>query len=162
MNFLTLVLTALLFLAPAHGQVRKCTMPDGKVTYSDVLCSNSTVREAAVNTKENSLDTSAIRQHSAKIKAEGEIADGMQNAPIECKFKSFNNNDDKGKVLADKAQLECVKNIQAKKSGQPTSTDDYAMWKDHFEQESQKRQAMLQRLTGGQCASGNLRNGRCY
>ena len=35
-------ITTLLLLATlvgtAHAQVRKCILPDGKVTYSDVLC----------------------------------------------------------------------------------------------------------------------------
>lgn len=33
-----------LLTAPAHAQLRKCTGPDGKVTYSDVLCNTASTK----------------------------------------------------------------------------------------------------------------------
>jgi hypothetical protein len=66
--------------------------------------------------------------------------------PAECKFKSFKNNDSKGKILADNATAECVENMVRKANGQPISLEAYNLWKDHHSIESDKRNAAIARI----------------
>ena len=139
--------TAFLVLTNAQGQVRKCIGPDGKVTYSDFVCDARTANETSVRTNVNNIDRSAERQEIQQRKTATELENLLQTLPTVCKFKAFINNDEKGQVLANKAQLECIKNIQAKKQGQPISQDDYQAWKDHHSMESDKRQKTLSRLS---------------
>lgn len=140
-----LIVTTLLICFAAQAQVRKCTGPDGKVTYSDSLCSGNTSRESAISTNANTIDGSNLRREGQRIRADEETANAMQNAPPECKFKSYKNNDSKGKALADKAQLECVRNIKLAKEGLSTSKEDYALWRDHYDQTTSVRQGNLNR-----------------
>lgn len=63
----TLLVIAL--AAPAQAQLRKCTARNGKVTYSDVACPNSTQSERSVETDGNTLDSSALRDKIQKDKA---------------------------------------------------------------------------------------------
>lgn len=48
----------------AHAQLRKCTTPDGKVTYSDTLCSNSSTTMSIKNPTGNTIGNSASRTAS--------------------------------------------------------------------------------------------------
>lgn len=145
-NLLTAALLFILLSGSAQAQVRKCTGPDGRVTYSDFICTGSTVKETSVNTNANHIDYSAARQDVEQRKAASDLENPRQSPPPECTFKAFKNNDEKGQVLADKAQLECLRNIEAKKRGQPISKEDYQAWLDHHSLESGKRQALLGRL----------------
>lgn len=65
---ITAALVALLY-SHAHAQPRKCTATDGKVTYSDVACPDSTAAERPVETRGNTLDGSALREQVQKDKA---------------------------------------------------------------------------------------------
>lgn len=65
---ITTSLIALLW-APAQAQPRKCTAPDGKVTYSDVACPDRTASERPVETSGNTLDGSALREQAQKDRA---------------------------------------------------------------------------------------------
>lgn len=62
-------LLPLLLCAAAQAQPRKCTGPDGKVTYSDVACPDRTVAERSVETSGNTLDGSGLREQAQKDKA---------------------------------------------------------------------------------------------
>lgn len=144
----------LLALSTAQAQLRKCTGPDGKVTYSDVLCGNKTVGESRVNTNANTLDYSGMRKAAGQMEAaqeqnraneradqlDNEIANLMANPPIQCRYKYHSLGDEKGKALAIAARKECIMNIRASKLGQPQSKTDYALWNDHFNQTAVSRQ----------------------
>jgi hypothetical protein len=151
LNYKLAVVLVVLLCVNAQAQLRKCTGVDGKVTYSDVLCASTSTTQS-VKVHENSLDTSALRQEGRNL----ESRSLMTAPPTECKFKAFENGDEKGKVLGPKATEECIKNIQARKEGRPTSQDAYTMWKDNFDQESEKRHAFLQRNAARQGANCNV------
>lgn len=52
----TIIIAALLLAAvSAQAQVRKCTGPDGKVTYSDFICGKDTANETGVRTDANTI-----------------------------------------------------------------------------------------------------------
>ncbi|MDP3843076.1 MAG: hypothetical protein Q8Q81_10870 [Oxalobacteraceae bacterium] len=65
----------------------------------------------------------------------------ISNAPLECKFRSYKFGDDKGKLLADNAKAECMRNIERKKDGrgQEASLEAYNFWKDHSQMTAAKR-----------------------
>jgi type IV secretory pathway VirB10-like protein len=65
---ITASLVALL-CAPTHAQTIKCTAPDGKVTYSNVACPDSTQTAKPVDTSANTLDGSALREQAQRDKA---------------------------------------------------------------------------------------------
>jgi hypothetical protein len=134
-----LLMAGLLVAVCSSAQVRKCTGADGKVTYSDFVCGGTTSRESLVRTDVNNIDHSSSRQEVQQARATAELENLLQSPPSECKFKSYKNGDARGKVLADKAELECVRNIGAKKQGLPTATDDYEMWRGHHTLEASKR-----------------------
>lgn len=48
----------------AHAQVKKCTTPDGKVTYSDTLCNNSSTTMSIKNQNGNTIGNSGSRTAS--------------------------------------------------------------------------------------------------
>ncbi len=69
MKSTVLALLCLAIACGAHAQVRKCTMPDGKVVYSDVICTDIAAKESKVNTKANVFDGSSVRAQAAKSEA---------------------------------------------------------------------------------------------
>lgn len=71
MKLSLLITTSLIALlcAPAQAQPRKCTAPDGKVTYSDVACPDSTRSERSVDTRANVMDSSELREKVQRDKA---------------------------------------------------------------------------------------------
>lgn len=76
----SLLLTlALVVCASASAQVRKCEK-DGKVVYSDVVCTDTTARESRVNTNANSIDHSGLRQQAANDKAQVLAAQAKEKA----------------------------------------------------------------------------------
>ena len=141
-----LVIASMLLCFNAHAQVRKCTGPDGKVTYSDVLCASPTARESAVDTSANTIDHSGLRKEAQRMRETEELADLTANTPRECRFKYYVYGDPKGKVLSQKAKAECLQNILAAKQGKPASKEAYAMWKDHFDQTATSRRAIGQQI----------------
>lgn len=62
----------------ADAQARKCTAPDGKVTYSDVACPDSTAAERTVETRGNTLDGSALRDQVQRDKAAATQAEATE------------------------------------------------------------------------------------
>ena len=71
MNRNLLIAASLLCLVggPTHAQTIKCTAADGKVTYSNVACPDSTQSVKPVDTSANTLDGSALRDQAQKDKA---------------------------------------------------------------------------------------------
>ena len=53
----------------AQAQTTKCTAPDGKVTYSNVACPESTQSVKPVDTSANTIDSSELREKAQKDKA---------------------------------------------------------------------------------------------
>jgi hypothetical protein len=62
MKFAWILAAACLFCSSSEAQLRKCIAPDGKVTYSDVLCDGNTISERQVNPRGNTLDSSGFRE----------------------------------------------------------------------------------------------------
>ena len=58
-----------LLCAHAQAQTIKCTAPDGKVTYSNVACPDSTTSKRTVETRGNTIDSSELRAQAQKNKA---------------------------------------------------------------------------------------------
>lgn len=146
MKSAVIIATILLLSFNAHAQVRKCTGPDGKVTYSDVLCASPSARESTVDTSANTIDHSGLRKEAQRMRETEELDSLATNTPRECRFKFYAYGDPKGKVLSEKAKNECIRNIVAAKQGKPTSKDAYAMWKDHFDQTATARRAVGQQI----------------
>lgn len=142
-----LVMAATLWLLTsgyATAQVRKCTSLDGKVTYSDFVCaSNATEHGVTVNA--NSIDASSWRKQTKKTRTDDAVEKALQENSGQCKFSSYVYGDSKGKILADAAKEECLRNIAAKASGQTITLDAYNMWKDHSTQKDASRRAAVTR-----------------
>ena len=138
----------LILCANLHAQARKCVGADGKVAYSDVLCDSRSSSQSEVNTNANTIDHSGLRREAQKLRAEKDGAASSERLdilrqinPLECRFSFMVVGDSKGKKLAANAKEECLRNIEAKRSGQSGSQDAYSLWKDHFAQTSANRQA---------------------
>jgi hypothetical protein len=125
-----IIITAVLLVVACttHAQVKKCTGPDGKVTYSDALCGAGTAKETGVATNYNTVGSAPGSQEQRPI-------------PQKCKFNYYSVGDPKGKELAEDASKECIANIAAKESGGTTSLDAYTLWKDHHQLATSKRNA---------------------
>ena len=104
---------ASLLCCPAHAQPRKCTAPDGKVTYSDVACPDRTTFERAVETGGNTLDGSGLREQAQKDKA-----DSAQARATERERAAF----EAGSRQQAKAQAEAA----AKQEAQKAQSDEAA------------------------------------
>ena len=139
----------------AQAQVRKCTGPDGRVTYSDFVCGANTVRETGVNTNNNTLDASGMREDAQRSRSQDAVAQAQQQGAGRCRFSYFELGDSKGKALAADAKAECLSNLSAKALGQPTSLEAYDMWKDHSTQKSSERQNAGNRASAAASAQAN-------
>lgn len=146
------LLLACTVVGSAHAQVRKCTGPDGKVTYSDFICGKDTANEANVRTDYNTIDSSGSRLDAQRMKTDEAVNAAMQAGGSKCKFSYFAYGDEKGKSLAAAAKQECLNNIKAKASGQPTTLEAYGFWKDHSGQKSTDRQASINRAAAAENA----------
>ena len=146
-KFLVTTMTILL-CASTYGQARKCTGPDGRVTYSDVVCSTAGTSQT-VNTNANTVDRSPIPREidalRAAITPENSGGSVRSGAPQDCKFAYYTLGDDKGKRLSDAAKAECLANNQAKLNGGPTSLEAYGFWRDHRATKVTERQAAIGR-----------------
>ena len=136
----------------ASAQVRKCTGPDGKITYSDFICGKSTANETSVRTDYNTIDSSGSRLDAKRMKTDEAVNAAMQTDGPKCKFAYFAYGDEKGKTLAAAAKQECLNNIRAKANGDATSLEAYGFWKDHSAQKSTDRQASISRAAAAQDA----------
>lgn len=139
----------LLTLSSAQAQLRKCTAPDGRVTYSDIVCNSASTTGGIKNADGNTLDASGSRQlvEGARSEKQSKAAkDIASNSLQNCKFSYHAINDEKGKQLAQSAKEECLRNNEAKLNGGATSLEHYGFWKDHYNQKSNERQALAARL----------------
>jgi hypothetical protein len=80
MKFCLLVATSVVcaMCFPAQAQTTKCTAPDGKVTYSNVACPDSTASERSVETRGNTIDSSELREQAQKNKATASHVEATQ------------------------------------------------------------------------------------
>lgn len=80
MKFPLLVATSLLCLvcAAAQAQTFKCTGADGRVTYSNVACPDSTQTVRPVDTTGNTLDGSSLREKAQKDRAEAQQTEARE------------------------------------------------------------------------------------
>lgn len=141
------------------AQARKCVGPDGKVTYSDVVC-NTTSKESALSMTENNLDHSGMRQQAGKQAAEADMAAARASPPPQCKFKYYVTGDSLGKTLAAQAKEECIQNAIAKRQGKEGTLEAYSRWKDHFAQTDSSRQNALNRANASENAQAIARSNR--
>ncbi len=155
--FLAMASVALL-VGSAYGQVRKCTGPDGKVTYSDSICGAGTTKENSVTVNSNTIDSSGLRQQAQKYR-DSETMESAANSG-QCKFLHYKYGDAQGKLLADAAKQECLENLLAKSKGQQTSSEAYVRWKDHMAMTSARRDAAATRAAIE--AVGNTVNNKTY
>lgn len=139
-----LIIAIVAFCAPSAAQVRKCIGAEGKVTYSDVICSSGAASTVVRNLDVNNIDNSGFRREVEAVNAALENEKLRQNPPLECQFR-FHPRNEKGKVLAYMAQEECIKNLLTQRNGAPASTLNYSMWKDHYDQTDSRRQAAANR-----------------
>lgn len=144
-------LFAILFIAAcavsigAQAQTRKCVGTDGKVTYSDFMCANNTARETEVKTNANTLDASGMREDAKRMRTGEAVDQAMNEQSGQCRFSYFANGDSLGKTLAAAAKQECLSNIKARVTGEPTSQDAYTRWNDHSGRAGATRQAAITR-----------------
>lgn len=69
---------AAMLCSPAQAQAIKCTAADGKVTYSNVACPDSTATERTVDTSGNTLDGSSLREQAQRNKAAAAQAEATE------------------------------------------------------------------------------------
>jgi hypothetical protein len=138
-------IAALLLLAAltgtTHAQVRKCILPDGKVTYSDVLCNKDVAKQADVNLVANSVDKSPARAEARKFAMERLIALARQREPNRCKFTVEPSIQGDGQQLAEAATQECFANIVAEQTGHPIRNDAFERWFENQQLAEGKRSA---------------------
>ncbi len=153
-RIITLALLSIAIMGSLQAQVRKCTGLDGKVTYSDFVCSGDTAKETGVKTDVNTIDASGFRQDSQRDKTDHL----MQQGASKCKFSYYAIGDTKGKDLATAAEQECLSNIAAKASGQAISLEAYNFWKDHHQIKSTQRSANARSMN---CVPNGFGGMRC-
>lgn len=140
-------IAALLLLATlagtAHAQVRKCILPDGKVTYSDVLCAKDVAKQADVNLRTNTVDKSPARAEARKFAMDRLIAEAMQREPNRCKFSVEPSIQGNGKQLAETATQECFSNMVAEQTGLPPHGEAFERWFENQQLAEDKRSASV-------------------
>ncbi len=140
-------IAALLLLASvagtAHAQVRKCILPDGKLTYSDVLCAKDVVKQADVNLIPNSVDKSPERAEARTFAMEKLITQARQREPNRCKFSVEPSIQGDGKQLAEAATHECFSNIVAAQTGHPTHNEALESWFENQQLAEGRRSASV-------------------
>lgn len=123
---------ALLLLATlactAHAQVRKCILLNGKVTYSDVLCSKDVAKQADVNLAANTLDKSHGRAEARTFAMERLITLAKQRDPNRCQFSVERSIQGHGRQLTEAATHECFANIVAEQTGHPIRNEAFEHW----------------------------------
>ena len=138
MKFVSLLVADLFLSANANAQLRKCTGADGKVTYSDTLCSATAVNETGIRVNQHTMQGAAGRQdgqdmktNETKMKTNEAVGQAIASGSGDCKFSYYEIGDDMGKTLAEAAKKECIANLEAKVRGQTESKSAYERWKDH-------------------------------
>lgn len=92
MNYAILLVAMLSICTGALGQTRKCVGPDGKVTYSDVLCAGQSPQGKEIDTSANTIDHSGMRGEVAKQKAQAANEVRQQKADEAAAKKQANAN----------------------------------------------------------------------
>lgn len=138
---LLLIVTTLGATTTAHAQVRKCILPDGKVTYSDVLCNKDVAMQADVNLVANTMDKSPARAEARKFALERLITQARQREPNRCKFSVEPSIQGDGQQLAEAATQECFANIVAAQTGHPVRNDAFERWFENQQLAEGKRSA---------------------
>lgn len=140
------MIAALLLLATltgaAHAQVRKCLLPNGGVTYSDVLCAKDVAKEADVNLIAHSADKSPARAEARKFATDRLVAQARQREPERCKFSVDPSIQGDGRQLAEAATHECFSNLLAARTGHPILNDAFERWFEN-QQLAENRQLAL-------------------
>jgi hypothetical protein len=140
-------IAALLLLASivgtAHAQVRKCLLPDGNVTYSDVLCTKNVAKQVDVNLIANSVDKSPARAEARKFAHDKLVAQARQREPNRCTFSIEPSIQGDGKQLAEAATQECFSNILAPQTGNPQLNDAFERWFENQQLAEGKRSASV-------------------
>ena len=139
------LLIALFVASSAHAQVYKCKTAKGSTEYSDHPCAavaepvriQAAPKDARV--PGDDPNARALRMLEASKR--------RQNPPPECKFSSYAYGDSKGKVLAQNAKEECLRNLDLKATGRSdeVSRESYSLWRDHHQLEQDDRNAALSR-----------------
>lgn len=79
MKLALVVAASLLVCCNAQAQLRKCIAPDGKVTYSDVMCAGNST-SAPVKSRDNTLDNSGFREQIRRNRDADLPPNSVQNA----------------------------------------------------------------------------------
>lgn len=134
-----------LFAACAHAQVFKCKNSSGAMEYSDRPCANAKTinidKEPEIappsGGRVDTPDARALRMIEAERR--------RKNPPLECQFRAYAYGDNKGQLLAKKAQQECLQNIELKEQGRNSevSMESYQMWKDNHQMMQSNRNAPI-------------------
>ena len=113
LSLLVVASLATLLCATAQSQTTKCTAADGKVTYSNVVCPDSTQSVKPVDTTGNTVDGSGLREQAQKDKAEA-----TRVQAIERERAAFE--------AGSRQQAQAQANAAAKQETQKTQSDETA------------------------------------
>lgn len=118
----------------SSAEIYKCADPAGKAVFSDIPC----IGGKKINSTPSSGGFTA-----AKVRDDIPDSALQSDTPAECKFEYYTFRDEKGKVLAENAKKECMRNITYKKMGRPEkgSLSDYQFWLDHRQVNKRQRNA---------------------
>ena len=170
-----ITVAALLLLATLAGNaqaqaVRKCILADGKVTYSDVLCSNNAAKKADVNLIANTVDKSPDRAEARKFAMDRLVTQARQREPNRCTFSVEPSIQGDGQQLAEAATQECFTNLVAAQSGKAPLNEAFERWFENQQLAESKRSASVadqvqqiapdQRDKGANCKTAK-NNGAC-
>lgn len=143
-SFFLSIVGALVLSPAAAVDVYKCKSSSGKMEYSDVPCAGVSSGKVRVNNTDfgnaGNVPEGDPNARALKILQSGRAReDALRDGSKKCSFSSFKVGDQKGKALAAEAKEECLRNLELKADGKPTSSDAYGAWKDHHEMTSNKR-----------------------
>ena len=85
-----ILLVALLLVGQAHAQLRKCIGPDGKITYSDVLCAGTSKSTQTLDTPPGPSISQSPRPSQASVyekELSSKIAGYLNNNDFEAASK---------------------------------------------------------------------------
>ena len=143
MKIAILLIAACTCIQVATAQTRKCTGVDGRVTYSDFVCPSTTATERQVSTQNNTIDNSVWREQAQANRIETAGNQAVNEKAGLCRFSYLAIGDSLGQAIAAAAKKECLDNLRAKATGQPTSNEAYSRWKDHSSQKQASRSAAI-------------------
>lgn len=158
---LIFLIASAVIAASAHAELIFCVGSDGQRVLRDIRDCPSARKSGAVTNPDTRTAPPAPAAVPMVPAAQYDTMRGAapsgnsQETPPECKFRYFTLGDDKGKVLAENAKQECIRNKALKAAGQANgvSYDAYTLWKDHFEIESNRRNEALDRLNAANAAN---------